>query len=276
MFVADHGPGAVTCVVVHDPADTVDSARCQVLAAETGNGCAVALVPDPGHGTPPRLRFFSPGGELPFSGRGLLAAARILGSPALGEQAFDTHMGRVRVMQEPDGSLAYDAPATELMNYGQPAFAARVLTRDPLELDARHFPAATSAGVPFLVIPVREPRVLREAVFAQWRLDDLMPRVGAKVVAALATDSLGTPDAPIPFRAFTEILGVPEDAANAEAAGAIALWLHDTGLMPDSGTVEVETPEARVRVHCREDATDRAQDGAGVRVRVSGRVGPLR
>lgn len=109
--------------------------------------------------------------------------------------------------------MARDA---ELLGYVQPAFAARALSLDPLDLDGRWLPQGARAGEPWLVVPVETEEALARARFRPDRLRDLVLR--QRFVGAIAV-RVGPP---LLARCFVDD---GEVAPPGDASAALEAWL---------------------------------------------------
>ncbi len=191
------------------------------------------------HGTR-RVRIFTPGGEVPFAGHPTVGTAWLL--VATGAVTTpQAEVGGVRVVLEEDvGPVAVEvevtagghpgrarlttaAPHREWPFAAGPADAAAMVGLDPGEIGGAgplDRPLFASAGLPFLVVPVRSAEALGRA-----RLDEgVRQRVlGPSPVATmvyLVAPAPG-PDADLRTRMFAPEIGVPEDPATGSACAAL-------------------------------------------------------
>lgn len=252
-------------------ADDLPAATMQRIAREA-NHSETAFVREPRNGAWP-VRIFTPAVELPFAGHPVLGTAAVLMAErgATSPVVLDVPAGRVPVTREGDVYWMTQRPP-EFLNMAQPAFAARALGLDPLELDARAMPQAVSTGVPFLVVPVERLASLERAEFSLARLRDLLPRVGADLVCAFSTETRSEAD--LHVRCFTAAVGIPEDPATGSAAGCLAAYLAeheflgpgDVDVVAEQG-LEIGRPS---RLYLRAK-----REGASLAARVGGRVVPV-
>lgn len=230
-------------------ADGLSDREMQAVTREFNlSETAFVLAPrDPTHAA--RLRIFTPGRELPFAGHptiGATLALHALGRIG-GEALLEEGVGPVRVTVRRPPPAA-DPPLAGFAIPGRvevreaplpPEELAGLLGLSPGELVRdRRGPAAVSAGVPFVVVPLRD----REAL-ARARVD---PELWRRRLAGGWTSELYpiVEEAPpgegaegvVHARMFAPALGVPEDPATGAAAAALAGWLAAEAEGP-SGTL---------------------------------------
>lgn len=262
--------------VVHD-ADALDETTMAAFARWTNLSETTFLVApsDEGRagGADYRLRIFTPGGELPFAGH------PTLGSAWAWLQAGGTPRG-LRIVQECGvGLVPVDRRGDEL------AFAAPPLLRSGL-VDA----ATLERAVRGLGLADR-PEAVVDAAWVDngpgWLgllLDDaatvldLRPDLAVGVVGPYSEGGPSGAPADVEVRAFAPAHDVPEDPVTGSLNAGLALWLLETGRLPDHYVASQGTALGRAgRVHVdREsggsDGVDGGPEGGGGRtVWVGGR-----
>ena len=185
-----------------------------------------------------RLRIFTPGAELPFAGHPTIGTAHVLGSIGAIELrgdpttiVFEEGVGPVRVeINHGGGSIGMIHLTPALLPEVGPEpppveILARVLGLDPGDIlqDAWR-PRIASAGVPFLVIPLRSREALgRIIVDRQTWLEHIAP-IDANMLYPISFDPERL-DSDLRVRMFAPGLGIGEDPATGSAASALAGYL---------------------------------------------------
>jgi len=185
-----------------------------------------------------RVRIFTPGSELPFAGHPTVGTAHVL--VATGEIPLSGGAARL-VLEQGVGPVS----VTVRGEGGEPTFAqlsvaklpavgatapsadalAPVLSLDPGDFVGGDYgPQSVSAGIPFLLVPLRTRDAVRRA---RVRLDAwervLRGTDGAEImVFALEAEGAG---ADVRARVFVPALSVPEDPATGSACAALGGYL---------------------------------------------------
>lgn len=185
------------------------------------------------------VRIYTPTRELPFAGHPVLGTAHVLRTELDGAKAqrvtLDLAGGRTPVMTERTGRQ-------ELywMRFPTPRFGQRAKRRDvaaalglaPSDIDAKHPALEVSAGVGYLVVPVRSRAALARARIDGQALARLVSPMEAKAIIAFAPAAR---DARHDYsaRVFLDFYGEAEDAATGSANGCLAAWMIETGYCGD-------------------------------------------
>ena len=230
----------------------------------------------PPEGTDCRVRIFTPGTELPFAGHPTIGTAcllsmlgRVGARVVLGETVGPVPVEVERVDGGPSSAMFTAARVPEV-GPEPPAreVLARLLSIDEVELGGWPGTAFVSAGVPFLVVSVRDRgalgRVCLDTLVWQRHLKDAW----GPHVYVVTDDAEG--DADLRARMFAPAMGIPEDPATGGAVTALA-GLLAAGDVGGDGTrrwiveqgVEMGRP-SRLRVEAD------VRGGAVVAVRVGG------
>lgn len=184
-----------------------------------------------------RLRIFTPGGELPFAGHPTVGTAALLAELRAKEHlkngvviALEEQIGVIHaeVSRRPSGTLraVFDLPRLpELLPLTiDPALAAQALGLEALEIGfGAHGMSVWSAGVPFVMVPVRDRATLARAGVADmgaWNAAFGASGKGAAYVYCCDPEGQGHH---IRARMFCpQGMGIPEDPATGGAAAAFA------------------------------------------------------
>jgi trans-2,3-dihydro-3-hydroxyanthranilate isomerase len=265
-------------------ADGLTGEQMQAITREFNlSETAFVLRPeDAGHTA--RLRIFTPGRELPFAGH-----------PTVGSALLLHHLGRcgdlcileegvgpveVRIQGGPPvAELTVPRPPEEGPPPPPPAEVAALVGLDPRDIrDDGYAPAAVSAGVPFLVVPLRSREALAGARPDAAAFDRILGRGWAREVYLVVLE-----EEVVWARMFAPSLGIAEDPATGAAAAALAAYLGVRHGGP-AGTlrrvihqgVEMGRPsEIRIAVDVAEAAAGGNGPRAVSRIRVAGSAVPV-
>jgi trans-2,3-dihydro-3-hydroxyanthranilate isomerase len=213
-------------------AEGLTELQMQRIAREFNLSETAFVRPPRNRGETHRLRIFTPARELPFAGHPTVGAALALAHEGWpdDELVFGQGIGPVRVSlrQQKQHRSAWlwaaklpengpDTPPVE-------ALAALVSLR-PTDILAGHWgPAAVSAGIPYLVIPVRDPATLARAELDLNRWREILQHWWADQVYVVAPLE-GPKGTHYRARMFAPSLGFLEDPATGAAAAAFPGWL---------------------------------------------------
>lgn len=216
----------------------LETAEMQALAREFNFSETTFILADkPGpNGFP--VRIFTPGGEVPFAGHPTLGTAQVLFDHFLPDEAeeltLDLAVGPIGVVRR-----AGDTGLAELwMTQAQPRFgrqvdsgqAAAAVGLDLTELQPDLPVIEVSTGLPFLIIPVGSLEAIQRAEARLRFLPDLIADLEAKMPYLFCLQTV-RPENNIHVRMFGHAYGVPEDPATGSAAGCLAAYLVEYGLL---------------------------------------------
>jgi trans-2,3-dihydro-3-hydroxyanthranilate isomerase len=195
------------------------------------------------------LRIFTPGRELPFAGHPTVGTAI-----ALAERAHASHGGDidlVSVLEEKVGPVR----CAVRLKQGRASFAEFDLPRKsqqivlPLEklklADAlglkvteigfeNHVPSIWSAGVPFLLVPVRDVGAAQRVEFDPQLWEKTAPFVDGSLASAyLYCRGAVNHTAKFHARMFAAGMGIVEDPATGSAVAALSGAIHHFDRLPD-------------------------------------------
>lgn len=190
----------------------------------------------------PRLRIFTPGGEMPFAGHPTVGAAFVLAQQGVWsdpqEVIFEENIGPVRVRFQPD-----EAGQTMIwMQHGAPqwgpVFEQRSIVAQSLGLhESDLLPDApvqvVSTGVPFLYVPIRNLEAARRIQFDP---KPLLPLFADGPISVFAfTTETERPTSAVHSRMFApHTFAIAEDPATGGASGPLGAYLVRYGLIPVS------------------------------------------
>ena len=187
---------------------------------------------DPAHTR--KVRIFTPGAEIPFAGHPNVGTAFVLAAtgalPADGntlQVVFEEGAGPVPVaIRYEGGQPAYcelTAPQALTLGATPPvdAVAASLGLRPDAVLTSTHPPRVASAGLPFLLVELRDRTALAEARVSHDEHAALMHLCGGEGLHLYTRDT-GTPGIDLRARMYAPLHGVAEDPATGSANAALA------------------------------------------------------
>jgi trans-2,3-dihydro-3-hydroxyanthranilate isomerase len=227
--------------------ESLDEREMQIIAREFNLSETVFVLAATDVGATHRVRIFTPGRELPFAGHPTIGTAILLSQ--LGE-ARPTASGSLVVLEEKVGLVPVtirmenrDVPFAQLTSarlpeQGPPAPDAAALA-DALSLDptdvlatAEERPEAWSAGVPYLMVPLRDRGALGRASLSEDRWRRTLRQHWSPDVYVFCRDPELSGSA-IRARMFAPEFGIVEDPATGSAAVALAGYLGARAAGPD-------------------------------------------
>jgi trans-2,3-dihydro-3-hydroxyanthranilate isomerase len=274
--------------VVFD-AEGLSAGRMQAIAREFNLSETVFVLPpeNPAHAA--RIRIFTPGRELPFAGHPTVGTAVALAERAGARSDLDT----VRVLEENVGPVR----CVVKLAAGKAAFAEFDLPRlsqrltatfdaqkiaDALCISAadigfeNHRLSLWSAGVPFAMVPVRNPQVAGQITFDAQLWRRAMASAGDRTLAAYVYSRGGEDhNAHFHARMFAPDMGIAEDPATGAAVAAMSAAIHHFdalgdgrhALMIEQG-IEMGRP-SHIRLHIE------AENGRIARARIGGQAAKI-
>ncbi|MBV9789994.1 MAG: PhzF family phenazine biosynthesis protein [Chloroflexi bacterium] len=186
----------------------------------------------------PRLKIFTPGGEIPFAGHPTIGTAFVLAQQGrwadLDEAVFEETIGPVRVRFQRDADnliiwMQHGAPQWGPI-FEQRAILAQALGLD--ESDLADLPAqVVSTGVPFLFVPVRNLEAARRIQFDP---KPLLPLFGDQPISVFTlTTETERATSTVHSRMFApHTFAIAEDPATGGASGPLGAYLVRYGLVP--------------------------------------------
>jgi trans-2,3-dihydro-3-hydroxyanthranilate isomerase len=197
--------------------------------------------------TTPRLRIFTPGGEIPFAGHPTIGTAFVLEQQGRlsdpQELIFEETIGPVRVRFQRDEA---DPPMIWMQHgavqwgriFEQRSTVAQALALDEHDLIADAPVQVVSTGVPFLFVPIRSLEAARRIQFDP---RPLLPLFGAEPVSVFAfTTETERASSTVHSRMFApHTFAIAEDPATGGASGPLGAYLVRYGLVPAAATTRI-------------------------------------
>lgn len=214
-------------------AEGLDGATMQALAREFNLSETAFVLPS--KNADARARYFTPARELPMAGHPTVGTAYALaarGRLPAAAATLELGVGVVPLELEREGERL----TRVWMDQGRPRRLAEVDSRDEVadalglatdDLEGSLPIAVASAGVPYLMVPVRGLDALARV---HLDLDALAPFLAAEHRAVFAF-CLQAGDARVRARMFGEALGVIEDPATGSAHGPLGAYLAWYGIV---------------------------------------------
>jgi trans-2,3-dihydro-3-hydroxyanthranilate isomerase len=229
-------------LAVFPDADGASDALMQAIARELNISECVFVFPpaDPAHAA--RLRIFTPRMELPFAGHptvGTVCTLLKLGRVREGMLIFEEAVGPIEVRARREGNHYFgDFTARQQATVRDDVPAADVLAEvlslavdDIVSDDLR--PLAVSAGVPFLMIPVRDRAALARARVNVGLWEKHIANTWSPHLYVVTTDA-ELPGSSLRVRMFAPAMGITEDPATGGAATALPEYLAACGVSEGS------------------------------------------
>lgn len=228
-------------LAVFPDARDVPDADLQRIARELNLSETVFVRPPETEGGTRRVRIFTPGAEVPFAGHPTVGTAFFLVAAGEVEVTGETvtvvleeNVGPVPVEVTLAGGRPIRARLTAAVPHAEtptglaPSELARLIGVAPDDLGAELpglsrplEPVLASAGLPFLVVPVRDVAVAERASLDAAAWQALLPEGSlTRMVYVVAAGAVGA-GVDLHVRMFAPSVGVPEDPATGSAAAAL-------------------------------------------------------
>jgi trans-2,3-dihydro-3-hydroxyanthranilate isomerase len=234
--------------VVFD-ADDLSPEAMHAIARETNLSETVFVCRPQTNGHAAKLRIFTPGRELPFAGHPTVGTAIALAEQDNGDKAQDLDV--VCVLEEGVGPVRCAVRRRQ----GEATFAEFELPRRPIRVEMpldrqgiadaltvnpgdlgfeNHVPSIWSAGVPFLLIPLRNLSAIQNLEFVSTLWERAVPFVDGALASAYVYCRGGVNHhAKFHARMFSPDMGIAEDPATGAAVAALAGAIHSFDALPD-------------------------------------------
>jgi trans-2,3-dihydro-3-hydroxyanthranilate isomerase len=230
-------------LAVFPEAEGLTGEEMQAIALEM-NLSETTFVTPPQAGGDVRVRIFTPWYELPFAGHpsvgtactvarlGMLREPAPVSPDAVVPVILELDVGPTKV----DVELRGGEPVAGTVHQGPPHFghnppraeAAAVLGLPPEDLHAELEPRIVGTGLDYCVIPLRDADALAR-VAADMQLVARYESAHSQLYPFAFT---GQDDPWVEARGMFPLEGIPEDPATGSAAGPLAAYLADEGLLP--------------------------------------------
>ncbi|MBN8534294.1 MAG: PhzF family phenazine biosynthesis protein [Rhizobiales bacterium] len=234
--------------VVFD-AEGLDDAAMQTIAREFNLPETVFVFPPSDPLNSAAIRIFTPANELPFAGHPTVGTAILLAETRAGEMlgshgvtiALEEKIGLVKVdVSRVPGRAAravFSLPVLPKMldHVFDPQIVARAIGLDPTEIGfGAHGIATWSAGVPFVMVPIRSLEAIGRSGYADPQAWKAAFGVTGKRAAYLYTRETVHPSHHVHARMFAPAMGISEDPATGAAVAAFA-GVAATCELPEDG-----------------------------------------
>jgi trans-2,3-dihydro-3-hydroxyanthranilate isomerase len=217
----------------------------QTIAKELGLPQSAFVVPSELANAQARVRIFTPVTEVVRGEHLSLATVFALDA----EAKLKLEQSPRVVLQDSDGPISVSAQARVITVkqkvaefgdvYREPGAVAATLGLTPQDL--HHAPLqAVSAGIPFLMVAVKDPRRVESIRFRADIWERTIRNFVAPHVAAFSLSANG-PLVGAKARVFMPALGIPEDPATEGAAGPLVQYAfaHKLVSLPEKAVIEV-------------------------------------
>lgn len=227
----------------------LDDAAMQTIAREFNLPETVFVRPPADPLNSAAIRIFTPANELPFAGHPTVGTAILLAELRAGEMlgshgitiALEEKIGLVKVdVSRAPGRAAravFSLPVLPKMldHVFDPSIVARAIGLDPTEIGfGAHGMATWSAGVPFVMVPIRSLEAIGRAGYADPQAWKAAFGVTGKGAAYLYTRETVHPAHHVHARMFAPARGISEDPATGAAVAAFA-GVAATCELPEDG-----------------------------------------
>jgi trans-2,3-dihydro-3-hydroxyanthranilate isomerase len=213
----------------------LSSEQMQRIAREFNYSETTFVLPAEDAAHTHKVRIFTPGAEIPFAGHPNIGTAFVLAAigslPAAGgdtlQVVFEEAAGPVPVaIRYHDGHPGYcELTAPQALTLGTmppvEAVAASVGLSPDAVVTSTHPPRVASAGLPFLLVELRDRRALAEGRVRQDEHAALLQLCGGEGVHLYTRDT-GVPGVDLRARMYAPLHGVAEDPATGSANVALA------------------------------------------------------
>ncbi len=234
-------PFAGNPLAVFPQAQGLSADEMQAVAREMNLSETTFVTPPEGEGQL-RVRIFTPELELPFAGHPSVGTACVAVQLRLVEAASDMVPVVLELGVGPtvvDVQLRGGAPVAGVVHQGPAklgavaprAEAAAVLGLSEEDLHPELSPRVVSTGLAYTIVPLRDAEALAGAAIVTARARDFETRFAELYPFAFVGD-----DPWVEARGLFPFSGIPEDPATGSAAGPLAAYLHDVGLLPTGKT----------------------------------------
>lgn len=227
----------------------LDDAAMQTIAREFNLPETVFVSPPRDPLNSAAIRVFTPANELPFAGHPTVGTAILLAELRAGEMlggagitiALEEKIGLVKVdVTRAPGRAAravFSLPVLPKMldHVFDPVIVGRAIGLDPAEIGfGAHGIATWSAGVPFVMVPVRSLEAIGRAGYADPKAWNEAFGVTGKGAAYLYTRETVSPAHHVHSRMFAPAMGISEDPATGAAVAAFS-GVAATCELPEDG-----------------------------------------
>jgi len=178
------------------------------------------------------VRIFTPEKEVPFAGHPTLGTAYVIQHEIIGE-SIETVILNLKIGQIPV-TINYSGGQADILWMKQvtPTFGqifdtgqiSQVLGFDKGEIDDRFPIQEVSTGLPFIMVPLKTLKALKQAKIDKNKYFELIKDAEAKAILIFCPETRGQEN-DLSVRVFAEYYGVIEDPATGSANGCLAGYL---------------------------------------------------
>ena len=225
-------------LAVFDQPTDLETSQMQEVAKRIGLSETVFMVQEK-QGADYAIRIFTPEKELPFAGHPTIGSLfTLLHTGFLKKKKSyiqQVHDRFIPLKLSDDGFISMDQGQPDFGESIEPEMAASLLTLK--ESDIAAVPVAVSTGVPYLIVPLASVDALKRA-----KLDIGVNRETARITGAEGVLPYVVYKDGLKCRMFGPLMGVPEDPATGSAAGPLACYVVQNGIMqPENvSTVQID------------------------------------
>ncbi|WP_096189965.1 PhzF family phenazine biosynthesis protein [Evansella halocellulosilytica] len=190
-----------------------------------------------------RVRFFTPQTELPMAGHPTIGTAYVLTSNAIiktkqgaNQLVFEEGVGNIIVTVHNENNeikhIEMNQPLPKFGDYfSRIDSAAELLSLNQTDIDTRFPIQSVSTGVPFLFIPVKSTRTMKDINFNSeiWK-KMFRHNEYTKHIFVFSTDKANE-ESIVRSRMFAPAMGIAEDPATGAASGPLGAYLVEHGIV---------------------------------------------
>ncbi|UYP47574.1 hypothetical protein NEF87_003859 [Candidatus Lokiarchaeum ossiferum] len=174
-----------------------------------------------------QVRIFMPKLEIPFSGDPVLASAFII-NQIINEAPKESILIKLQKgdveIQHQDDTYWMESPQPIFGRIFDKILLSRVLSIEPEDICDNPPIQQVSIGVPYIIVPIKNMKTLREISINKERYEWLTQRTKASCVLAYCNESIDEGN-DYHIRVFADALGIPEDPASGSGVGSLAAYL---------------------------------------------------
>ncbi len=251
-------------------AQGLDDRAMQAIAREMNCSETAFVLPATRADCTHRVRFFTPGEEVPMCGHATIATFLVLAATGAvrGQAMMECGAGALPIAIGGEGAAATVTMTQNAGVFGEVpsrGLVAQALGLPPDAVAARPPPEMASTGLWAAILPLQSLEVLARCQPDAARIRALSSDAVAGVYAVVLEPADGIVTRAQARFFCAEGLGIGEDPVTGSAAGALAAWLHRHDRLPVGQTLTVEQG-----AQCGRPGTVRARVGEDRRVSISG------
>ncbi len=178
------------------------------------------------------VRIFTPKHELPFAGHPTLGTAFIIQQKIIQQPVSRVNLN-LKIGQIPV-DISYQEAAIDLLwmvqkpptfdKLFEPEEMAEVLNINVDDLDERFPIQSVSAGVGFIIVPLKTQQALKTCRINQQAYQEVIKNIDAKMILVFCPETHDSEN-DLGVRVFADYFGIPEDPATGSGNGCLAAYL---------------------------------------------------